>query len=88
MVKLSDLRERDIVNVADGRRIGMLGDLEIDPRSGQILAVVVPGAARLFGLLGSDGQCRIPWADIVTIGEDVILVRGTGPVAQAAGPRP
>ncbi len=78
MIKLSDLRERDIVNVADGRRIGVVGDLEIDPDTGRITAMVVPGAARLFGLLGSEGDCHIPWDDIVTIGEDVILVRHGG----------
>ncbi len=75
MVRLSQLRERDIVEVVGGRRIGAVGDLEIDAASGQIAAVIVPGAARLFGLLGSEGDYRIAWADIVTIGEDVILVR-------------
>lgn len=79
MLKLSDLRERDIVNVADGRRIGVVGDLEIDVESGRITAVVVPGAARFLGLFGSEGDYRIPWTDIVTIGEDVILVKHAGP---------
>ena len=86
MVRLSDLRERDIVNMADGRRIGALGDLEIDPASGRIAAVLVPGAAKFFGLFGSEGDCRIPWSDIVTIGEDVILVRSALPVASPGGP--
>jgi len=78
MVKLSDLRELDIVSVVDGRRLGVLGDLEIDPEGGRIAAVIVPGAAKLFGLLGTAGECRIPWSDIVTIGADVILVRQAG----------
>jgi len=75
MVKLSALRERDIVSVADGRRIGAVGDLEIDPESGRVVALLIPGAAKLFGLLGSEGDLRIPWTEIVTIGTDVILVR-------------
>ena len=78
VLKLSELRDRDVVNLADGRRVGVIGDLEIDPQSGQITAVVVPGAARFFGLLGTDGSCTIPWGDIVTIGEDVILVKQAG----------
>lgn len=85
MVKLSALRERDIVNVVDGRRMGILGDLEIDAESGRIAAVVVPGASKLFGLLGSEGDYRIPWADIVTIGPDVILVRHVAPVGPPGG---
>jgi YlmC/YmxH family sporulation protein len=79
VVRLSELRERDVVDVRDGRRVGAVGDLEIDPAAGQVLALVVPGAAKLLGLLGSEGECVIPWGDIVTIGQDVILVR------QAAG---
>ena len=78
MVKLSALRERDIVGIGDGRRIGAVGDVEIDPASGRIVAVLVPGASRLFGLLGSTEDLRIAWSDIVTIGEDVILVRQGG----------
>jgi YlmC/YmxH family sporulation protein len=79
VVRLSDLRERDVVDVRDGRRLGAVSDLEIDPAAGQVVALVVPGAARLLGLFGSDGECVIPWGDIVTIGHDVILVRQAAP---------
>lgn len=85
MLKLSDLRERDVVNVADGRRIGAVGDVEIDVQTGRITAVVVPGAARFLGLFGTDGDYHIPWSDIVTIGEDVILVNHAGPAPQRRG---
>ena len=80
MVRLSDLRERDVVSLNDGRRIGAVGDLELDPDTGQVLALIIPGPARMLGLLGSaEGDARIAWADIVTIGEDVILVKQAGP---------
>jgi YlmC/YmxH family sporulation protein len=81
MVRLSDLRERDVVDVRDGRRVGAVSDIEIDPAGGQVVALVVPGPARLLGLLGSDGEAVIAWGDIVTIGEDVILVKQTGGAA-------
>jgi YlmC/YmxH family sporulation protein len=79
MVRLSELKERDVVDVADGRRLGTVGDLEIDTESGQVTALLVPGAPRLLGLLGSEGELRIPWSAIVTIGADVILVRSAEP---------
>lgn len=85
MVRLSALRERDIVCVADGRRLGTVGDLEIDAESGRVAALLLPGAARLFGLLGSEGELRIPWADIVRIGSDVILVRQAPAVGAGEG---
>ena len=79
MVKMSELRQRDIVDVGTGRRVGEVGDLEIDIESGRVLALLVPGGARLLGLLGAEAEQRIPWTDIVTIGQDVILVRGAPP---------
>lgn len=75
MLRMSDLRERDIVEVASGRRLGAVGDMEIDPDTGTIAALIVPGSPRFLGLFGSEEACRIPWTDVVTIGEDVILVR-------------
>ncbi len=87
MLKLSELRERDIVEVVSGRRLGTVADLEIDAETGAVAALIVPGAPRFLGLFGVADGCRIPWTDLVTIGEDVILVRvpGTGGVAQRPG---
>ncbi len=71
---LSSLRERDVIDVCTGKRIGTLGDLEIDGTSGKILAIrVTSGWSALFGG-GKEGR-RIPWSDIVCLGEDAILVR-------------
>lgn len=74
MIKTSDLRVRDVVNVLDGKRLGQAVDLEIDLEQGRVTALVVPGPARLFGLLGRDRDVVIPWENIVRIGVDVILV--------------
>ena len=88
-MRISELRARDIVNVSDGKRLGLVSDAEIDLDDGRIIALVVPGAARLFGLLGALEEVVIPWNDVVTVGEDVILVRwksshtGSEPKARA-----
>lgn len=73
MTKASELR-KDVINVRTGRRLGELVDVEIDERSGRITALVVPGPAKLWGLLGSDRDIVIPWNKIVRIGPDCILV--------------
>ena len=71
---LSSLRERDVIDVCGGKRIGWLTDLEIDGTCGKILALrVSAGWPALFG--GGKGSRRIPWGDIVCLGEDAILVR-------------
>ncbi|GAB6875881.1 YlmC/YmxH family sporulation protein [Thermaerobacter litoralis] len=78
MLKTSDLRTRDVINIVDGRRLGWVGDVEIDLQTGRIQAIVVPGPARWFGLFGRDRDYVIPWEQIVRFGQDVILVNVPG----------
>lgn len=74
MVRMSDLRMRAVVNIHDGRRLGNIEDLEIDPETGRILAIVVPAPAGFLGLFAKEGDYVIPWERIHKIGRDVILV--------------
>ncbi len=74
MNRSSDFRQKEVINVNDGRRLGFVSDVEIDLEQGKIEAIVLPGVARLFGLLGKDSEFMIPWEKIVRIGEDIILV--------------
>ena len=71
-----DLREKDVVNVCDGKRLGYPSDFEFDVRDGRITAIVVPRACGFFGLCRG-GELVIPWGRIECIGEDTILVRLT-----------
>jgi len=73
-MKISELRVRDVINIADGRRLGLLCDVEMDLERGRITALIVPGPARFFGLFGRERDYVIAWDDIVKVGEDVILV--------------
>jgi YlmC/YmxH family sporulation protein len=75
VLKTSELRVKDIINVLDGKRLGFVGDLELDLEQGRVQALVIPGHARWFGLLGRDSDRIIPWAHVQKIGEDVILVK-------------
>ena len=72
--RVSELRYKEIINVSDGSRYGWVGDVEVDLDSGQVLALVVPGRLRLFGLLGREEDRYIPWDRVRRFGEDIILV--------------
>ena len=72
--RYSTLRCREVINVSDGCRLGYIGDLELNLESGRILALVVPGHGRLFGLLAAAEEYVIPWSCIRRIGEDIVLV--------------
>ena len=47
MIKISDLRTREVVNVQDGRKLGLIKDLDLDVDKGRINALV-PGPNRLI----------------------------------------
>lgn len=75
MVKISDLRAREIINIVDGRRLGLIKDIDIDLEEGRITSIILPGATGKFlGFLGKEEEIVVPWDKIMKIGADVILV--------------
>ena len=69
-----ELRDRAVINLCDGARLGYACDFEFDVCDGRICALIVPGER---GLLGG---CKtpdiiIPWCKIECFGEDTILVK-------------
>lgn len=74
MTRISDFQIKDIVNIADGKKLGNMTDLEINTTTGKIEAIVVSNSSRWMGLLGRDQEIVIPWHKIKKIGTDVILV--------------
>jgi len=74
VLRASDLRTRDVISAADGKRLGFVEDLEIDPSTGRVIALIVPRRSSWWGLLGRQEEHIIPWSEIKTIGADVILV--------------
>lgn len=79
MMKISELQQKDVVNVANGKRLGNIGDIDINLTTGQIEAIIIIGVGKVLGLFGrTTDEMIIPWRDIVKVGADVILVRLDG----------
>ena len=72
-MKLSDLQEKDVVNINDGRNVGRIIDAEIDT-SGKINYLIVDAKKGIRGLFTSYGELTITFEKIKRIGTDVILV--------------
>ncbi len=69
----TSLRDKDVINICDGKRLGFVNDLEIDNCDGRICAIVVLFDSRFFGF----GKCEelvIPWEKIKCFGKDAVLV--------------
>lgn len=73
-VKFTDLHCKEVICICDGRRLGYITDARIDLPEGHILAIVVPGTCRLFGLCGHRDEYVIPWHCIRKVGPDIVLV--------------
>lgn len=76
--RITELRDKEIIDIHDGGRYGYVGDVEVDLESGRVLALVVPGRLRLFGLLGRESDRVFPWESIKRFGAEIILVEGDG----------
>lgn len=72
---LYELCQRDIVNITTGVNLGRVDDIVFDASSASITNLVLYGRLKLFGLFGREEDTYIPWADIKTIGSDVVLVQ-------------
>ena len=72
--RIRNLRCKEVINVCDGCRLGFVSDVDIRLPEGQVVAVVVYGPCRFFGLFGPREEFYIPWECIQRIGEDLILV--------------
>jgi len=78
MVRISDFQMKDVINVADGKKLGNVTDIDINLNTGKIQAVVIGGMGKVLGLFGREEDTVIPWSNILKIGQDVILVRVAG----------
>lgn len=72
---LTDLRDKEVVDVTTGQKLGYVCDCEVDVTEGRIVAIILPGKLKWFGLLGRGEDCQIPWEKIDIIGADLILVQ-------------
>lgn len=75
MVKISEFQIKDVVNISDGKKLGNIGDIDIDLTTGKIEAIIITGSSRMLGFFGKNEEVVIPWKNILKIGHDVILVR-------------
>ena len=77
IVLFSKLKEKEVVSITDGKRLGRIVDAEVDCEEQRITAVILPQAGGRITFFEKAEEWRIPWEMIVCIGEDVILVKGS-----------
>ena len=73
-MRVCELRQKEVINMCDCQRIGVVADVEFDPRTGMICQLIVPGQGKWCGLFGRDMEYVIGWKCVRQIGADIILV--------------
>lgn len=70
-ISFADLKEKEIINVFDGKKLGRIVDILFDGSSGVVRGIVVPGERKLFR---RNEDIFVSLERIRKIGDDVILV--------------
>lgn len=74
MLKLSEIRDKEVININNGERMGYVYDFELDLDQGIIVGIVMSGTSKVLGFFGKSEDLVIDWQSIVKIGTDTILV--------------
>ena len=69
-MRLSDLQHKEIVNIVDGKRVGIIIDVVVDEKGYINTLVLEDRRGRKF----SREEYNIMWSQIVKIGDDIILI--------------
>ncbi len=69
---LSDLQNKDIINIHDGKKIGSIIDARFNINNGNIEKLIIEPSKSLFSI--KNNSLEISFNQIRKIGEDVILV--------------
>lgn len=74
-MRLSKLGGKEIVNLNDGGRLGIIdnSDIVIDTNTGKIVSFLVPERNQ-FKLFGDREEIKIPWESVKKIGEDMMII--------------
>lgn len=76
ILRLSDLQNKDVINIVDGKKIGNIIDVVLDA-NGHMNGLIVEKTKFFISFFTTKDEISISWNQIEKIGEDVILVRIT-----------
>ena len=70
--RLSELRRKEVISVADGVRLGMVDDVIVDTKTACVVAFVIFNRFSFFGWLKNQEEWMMPWEKRELIGGDAV----------------
>ncbi len=74
MARMYEMKQKEVINVKDGNRLGYVSDFEIDTENGKIKKIIIPVTGKVFGVFGREREYHIKWSNIKSIGDDLIII--------------
>lgn len=74
---LSELKNKEVIDVKTGEKLGFVDDIEISTETSTVESLIIYGRPRMMGVLGREDDIIIRCRDIQLIGDDTILVKNT-----------
>ena len=71
-ITYSELKSKEIINLADGKKLGHVIDVIFDSVNGRVSGIIVPGEKKMFR---KSDDVFIPLEKVRKIGDDVVLIR-------------
>ena len=73
MMRISDIMEKEINNVKNGKKLGFITDIDLDVENGKVSSFSITGSTGNFFSRGAEID-TVFWRDILRIGCDTIIV--------------
>ncbi len=72
-MRLSEIQNKDVINLNSGMKVGNIIDIKINSETGKIESLILE-KKKFSSIFNSNDEIEIYWTQINKIGEDVILV--------------
>lgn len=69
----SELRQMEVIDIAEGKRLGFISDIIFDDNLKRIEGIIIPPQAGFLSIFRRKDEIQIKWNQIKVIGVDVIL---------------
>ena len=73
MARMQEMLRKEVINVFTGEKLGFAIDIDIDPETGRIAAIILP-EKRVSSFFGRGGEVAVPWSDVSRISDDLIMI--------------
>ncbi len=74
MSRYAELRNKEIINISNGCRMGYVCDIEFDLEKGKLEALIIPRKSGFWGIFTRQDDYVISFENIKKIGDDIIFV--------------